>query len=372
MRIVQMNFAYDRRSRSGADLLERYHTLTGWGEALTNAADVLTVQQFHSSAAFTRHGVQYVFGSFGAVTRAAAAFAPDIVHVNGLVFPLRIRWLRTVLPSETALVVQDHASGDPTDRGVAINTVRRWCMRAPDAFLFTAIEQSAVWRQQRFISPDQAVYAVPEASSRIQAMPREDASAISGVTGSPALVWVGRLNVNKDPLTVLEAFDRFSVQAPGATLTMVYHEQELLEALRARTMASPALRRGVRFVGEIRPERMAAFLSAADVFVLGSHHEGSGYALLEALACNAVPVVTDIPSFRTLTADGSIGALWPPGDRDACVRALATVISRGLDHERQRVRAHFTRSLTWDAIGSRAIAVYREVIATRGRARRPL
>ena len=137
-------------------------------------------------------------------------------------------------------------------------------------------------------------------------------------------------------------------------------------------MASPALRRGVRFVGEIRPERMAAFLSAADVFVLGSHHEGSGYALLEALACNAVPVVTDIPSFRTLTADGSIGALWPPGDRDACVRALATVISRGLDHERQRVRAHFTRSLTWDAIGSRAIAVYREVIATRSRARRPL
>ena len=58
---------------------------------------------------------------------------------------------------------------------------------------------------------------------------------------------------------------------------------------------------------------MTTFYSAADLFVVGSHHEGSGYALMEACACGAVPVVTGIPTFRLLTGSGSIGALWTPG-----------------------------------------------------------
>ena len=57
---------------------------------------------------------------------------------------------------------------------------------------------------------------------------------------------------------------------------------------------------------------MPAWFSAADLFVVGSHHEGSGYALMEACACGAVPVVSDIPTFRLLA--GGAGALWPPGD----------------------------------------------------------
>ena len=45
---------------------------------------------------------------------------------------------------------------------------------------------------------------------------------------------------------------------------------------------------------------MAVCYSAADLFVVGSHHQGSGYALMEACACGAVPVVTAIPTFRLM------------------------------------------------------------------------
>src|SRR5438876_111648 len=55
-------------------------------------------------------------------------------------------------------------------------------------------------------------------------------------------------------------------------------------------------------LGHVLHFRLAAFYSAADLFVLGSHDEGSGYAVLEACACGASPVVTDIPSFRRMTA----------------------------------------------------------------------
>ena len=80
--------------------------------------------------------------------------------------------------------------------------------------------------------------------------------------------------------------------------------------------ASPALARRVRLVGYVPQEKLPAYYSAADIFVLGSHHEGSGYALIEACACGAVPVVTRIPPFRAITGDGARGALWPPGDAD--------------------------------------------------------
>jgi len=43
---------------------------------------------------------------------------------------------------------------------------------------------------------------------------------------------------------------------------------------------------------------MASFYSAADLFVVGSHHEGSGYALMERARADSIPVVTGIPTFR--------------------------------------------------------------------------
>ena len=112
-----------------------------------------------------------------------------------------------------------------------------------------------------------------------------------------------------------------------------------------------------------RFHRTAAYFSAADLFVVGSHHEGSGYALMEACACGAVPVVTDLPTFRLLT--GGAGALWSTGDAAAFASALADVGVRDLQIERARLADHFARELTWDAVGRRALEIYEEVLSRR-------
>ena len=71
-------------------------------------------------------------------------------------------------------------------------------------------------------------------------------------------------------------------------------------------------------LGRLPHERLAAYYSAADIFVSGSHREGSGYALIEAMACGAIPCVTDIPSFRAIT--GGCGALLAGGRRRVTCR----------------------------------------------------
>jgi glycosyltransferase involved in cell wall biosynthesis len=146
---------------------------------------------------------------------------------------------------------------------------------------------------------------------------------------------------------------------------MIYGTGELSSTVRERIERSPALKDRVRLVGTVPHDRMPMYFSAADLFVIGSHHEGSGYSLMEACACGAVPVVTDIPTFRLLTGGGTLGALWTPGDADDCARALVDVGRRDLDAERARLAVHFERELSWGAVGRQALAIYERVVSRR-------
>jgi len=366
--IVQVNYAFDERLADPDALLSRYTTLTGWSGALLGAGArrSIVVQRFHRDARVTRGGVEYVFVR-GDLRAAAAGAAADVVHVNGLAYAAHTWRLRRALPASTAVVVQNHSDTGPMGRAPLERLVGRFARGAVDAFLFAAGEHVDRWRRAGFIGPRQATYQVMEASTRLAPIDRDTAQTATGMAGAPAALWVGRLNANKDPLTVLSAFERAIDALPQATLTMVYSENELLREVRARIDASPPLGARVQLVGRVPHERLAAFYSAADLFVLGSHYEGSGYAVIEALACGTLPVVTDIPTFRLLTANGSCGALWPAGDADACARALVACAARDLVAERRRLLDHFARDVSWPAVGRRALEVYASVLRTRRR-----
>jgi glycosyltransferase involved in cell wall biosynthesis len=372
--VVQVNYAYDKALTDADALLARYFTLTGWSDALlrAGAGPVAVVQQFHRDAEVVRNGVDYVFRR-AAIPAAVAARRPDVAHVNGLIFPARTWMLRRALGSAAALVVQSHSDGGAIGRDPALRLLGRATRGAVDAFLFAAHEHAAAWREAGLLARDQPAYQVMPASSTLEPLDKAQGRPIdraaareqSGLRGSPAVLWVGRLNANKDPLTVLDGFERALPDLPDATLTMIFGTGELFEDVRARIAGSPALSARVRLAAAVPHERMAAFYSAADLFVVGSHHEGSGYSLMEACACGAVPVVTDIPTFRLLTGAGAVGALWTPGDAAGCARALVDVARRDLDAERAKLADHFARELSWDAVGNRALAIYAEVVERR-------
>ena len=299
--VVQVNFEFDNDLSDPDALLDRYTTLTGWAEAVRDAGAVrsIVVQQFRRRARVMRAGIEYQFVD-GGVARAVAAHGPDVVHVNGLVFPLRTWRVRRALPAAAALVAQNHSDTGPLGRAPALRLAGRAARRAVDAFLFAAEEHADRWRRAGLIAMDQQTCTVMEASTRFEPLARARSRAATRVEGAPALLWVGRLNANKDPLTVLQAFEIAAASLPGATLTMIYSVDDQLDAVRAALDRSPALRDRVRLAGAVVHTEMPAWFSAADLFIVGSHHEGSGYGLIEALACGATPVVTDIPTFRLL------------------------------------------------------------------------
>jgi glycosyltransferase involved in cell wall biosynthesis len=183
--------------------------------------------------------------------------------------------------------------------------------------------------------------------------------------GEPVVLWVGRLTENKDPLTVLSGFELALQELPTARLYMVYGSEELLPQVRARVESSPTLKPAVTLLGSLAYADLEAVYNSADYFVLGSHREGASGALVEALACGVIPVVTDVPSSRRLTNGGTIGAHWPPGEAPAFASAFVEVTRRPIRALAEQAVRHFEEDLSWRAISRQALAVYQELAAQR-------
>ncbi|HWK88509.1 MAG TPA: glycosyltransferase family 4 protein, partial [Longimicrobium sp.] len=169
----------------------------------------------------------------------------------------------------------------------------------------------------------------------------------------------------KDPLTVLDAFARAAPRLPDVRLWMVYGDAPLLDAVRARIDGDEVLRGRVRLLGRVPHARIETLCRAADFFVSASRREGAGYALLEALACGAVPLLADIPAHRRITRGGAVGGLFPAGDADALAALLVEHAGRPRAEARRHAREHFDRHLSFAALGRELRDAYEQL------ARRP-
>jgi glycosyltransferase involved in cell wall biosynthesis len=375
MRVTIVNPVWSPAHATPEATLAQFTTLTGWAEALRAGGAAVTVhQRFITDRTIEQNGVSYEFRATGGPPhpriwargaptfhQAIARTRADLVHVNGVLHPELLCMLRTTLPASTALVAQDHGG---LDLRSTRNLLRRWIrrgLRAADALLISAPGQEQIWRDMGAAPAETPILAVMEGSTTLRPVPRDEARRSSRIEGSPALLWVGRLTAQKDPLTVLDGVARFFERHPEARLTMAYQDASLEPEVRARCASIPTLHGRVALLGSVPHDALAAYYSAADLFVSGSHAEGSGYAAIEALACGAVPVLTAIPSFKALTGDGTVGALWMPGDPRSLDAALERMWSGMTAARRDAARALFESRFSWSAIGRRALEIYAEV-----------
>jgi glycosyltransferase involved in cell wall biosynthesis len=375
LRVVIVNYAHDPAIVDPDRTLEAFAALREYASGLRLAgAEVRVVQRFGRDADLTRDGVAYAFVADGArgrprlfapslaVLRRVAREHPEVVHVNGLVFPFQTGLLRQRVGAEPAVAVQHHAERPWRGwRGM----LQRRGLAGVDAFLFTAAAQAEPWRAAGVIRGPQEVFEVMEGSTGLTPLPRARARERRPLAGSPAFLWVGRLHAVKDPLTLLAGFELLLADVPSAHLTMVFGEADLLAAVEARLAASARLRASVSLIGRVPHEELAAYYGSADYVVAASHYEGSGFAVAEALAGGAVPIVTDIPSFAVMTDGGRLGALWRPGDAADFARAARAVLARPHRALSDAAIAHHRDHLSSAAIGRRALAAYASVVARR-------
>lgn len=376
MHIAIVSYQYDLDIGSPLELLKRYDTTVGWAEGLEEAgAHVSVILRFSADRTIERSEARYHFvhnptfrmGSLvdraDRINQRIAALRPDAVHVDGLSFARQAARLRAHLP-DAAIVLQDHANRPPR-QSINRATLAR-SMRQIDGVVLCAKDLAEPWQKANIMPARMPLFEVPEGSSRFCPGDRSRARTITGLHGAPLLVWVGRLDTNKDPLTVLEAFGRVTETLPHARLAMVFHAGNLVEQV-CEWKASHACGSHVCLLGQVGHASLESIYRSADLFVLGSHREGSGYSLIEALSCGITPVVTDIASFRKLAGD-QFGFYWTPGDVAGCAEAILRAAGR-TQIDGANVRARFEEELSFTAIGRKAMAVYGKLVdERRGRA----
>ena len=131
----------------------------------------------------------------------------------------------------------------------------------------------------------------------------------------------------------------------------------------------------VNYLGQIPQNMLADLLRCSDVFVLPSYFEGLPLVLIEAMACGALPVSTDLPGVREWI-DANVGS---PN-----VRYVAMPEMKSIDEPADHARAEFaknlasvtgkairdiasggapgelpdTSSITWDSVASRLLEFF--------------
>jgi glycosyltransferase involved in cell wall biosynthesis len=283
---------------------------------------------------------------------------PDVVLVHGFSFAWQILWLRRFLPVRARLLVQNQA--EQPFPGLKRN-FQRWVAPKVEGFLFVNREQAAPWFTKGIFPHGKRIFEVMEGSTNFNLRNKEECRRQLKLPSGPIFLWVGRLDPNKDPMTMLRAFVQFRSSCPTFRLYMIYNSEKL-KAVAVEFIRANNLTDNIELIGEVENADLEVWYNAVDCFILGSHYEGSGYALCEALACGCFPIVTNIPSFRKMTDNGRLGMLFEPGNAGQLAEHLTRTLDLRLDEKRAAIREFFEKELSYAAIAKKIDAACREVL----------
>ena len=225
--------------------------------------------------------------------------------------------------------------------------------------MFSAPELAAPFLQRGIIRSPEKVFVAPPGSTSFTLQDQAAARQITGVQGTPAFIWVGRLDNNKDPLTILKAFYPYSLQHPRARLYLLYQAEDLLPQVQD-FIGHHSLSGQVALVGKRPYEEMQAWYNSADYYISTSHAESYGFSLVEAMACGCTPIVTHIPSFRAITGSNKQARLFTPGDAQGLCKLLCTLPpGNNLDHK--AMASYFRAHLSYTAMAQAIYSVCRQL-----------
>lgn len=106
----------------------------------------------------------------------------------------------------------------------------------------------------------------------------------------------------------------------------------------------------VHFLGYQSNEKLVDFYRAGDIYLSASHVDGSSVALLEAMSCGCVPVVSDIPSNQEWVTDDVEGWTFNDGSAKDLSDVLINVANGRdrLTENRVAARAKIEKFADWD------------------------
>lgn len=174
----------------------------------------------------------------------------------------------------------------------------------------------------------------------------------------PRLLFVGRLNYQKNLQQLLNALDGISEKFSTTLVGVGEQEYEL------KHLAKELKLRNVVFAGRAEGDKLLEYYKESDIFVLPSEREGMPLVLLEAMAMGLPIVATNVTGNKDVVIDGRNGVLVPYQDKTALKDALLKLAS---SPDLYNQMAYSSRSLakdySWQKVNIRLKKIYGELNA---------
>lgn len=352
MTITSTSFSINKSCQDPKDWLESLGFYTGVLEALARDHRVTSIEHINYTGIIKKNGVEYIFieeqlarlplNTFNQLKRDK----PELILINGFDHPIQLLQLRFALGKNPLIFVWNRAEKPFT--GIKAR-LQKWADRYISAYLFSAKEDGASWLKNKIISDKQKIKEVSSASSTFSKIEKGPARKRLGLGEDRIYLWVGRLDQNKDPLTPVKAFLQYAEHFNGAKFYMIFQDDPLLGELKNLVLNSYQKDK-IIFIGKVIHRDLENWYSAADFIISGSHSESNGIAVLEAMSCGCIPILTRIPAFTRMTNDGAIGFLYEAGNHDELFNVLTHTNNLDVDDACRKVSERFENEFSFAAI----------------------
>jgi glycosyltransferase involved in cell wall biosynthesis len=355
VKLIDLNYYTHSNISEPGKVLELQKVSFGFAKFIKEKISIQFIKHLNYEGEKYIDGIQYIFfksrNKFWYIPfnthRYIKIQKPDVVVIQGFIFPIQAIALRLKLGKKTKIILQ-HRGGKPFT-GIK-KLFQQIAHKFVDGYFFTSFENASEWIENKIIPDKQKCYELLGASTHFQKRDKAFCRNVLSIQSNHNFLWVGRLNTGKDPITILKAFEKYIRVYPDAKLFMIYQTNELLSEVKKLIAQNESLKNSVILKGKVSHEDLEKWYNAADFYISGSHKESTGFTLLEAMSCGCIPVITDIPSFKKITDNGKFGFLFEPGNEESLLKVLLNL--KNTDREKLSVSIveHFNQSLSFKSI----------------------
>ena len=197
--------------------------------------------------------------------------------------------------------------------------------------------------------------------------PRDDAAAVQQILRAygleaPFVLAVGTIEPRKNLLMLLRAFRGLLNRDPNCATLVIAGPRGWLADDVAALHAKLELGDQVRFLGAVPAGDLSALYGVAELFVSPSLYEGFGLPVVEAMACGAPVLVSNVSSLPEVAGDA--GLCLPPDDVDGWAEAMRRVLNDPALRATMRGQSlRQARRFSWERAASETLAVYQKAAA---------
>lgn len=224
--------------------------------------------------------------------------------------------------------------------------------RCADLLVVSTEAEGEDLRRAYHVSPARVALVQPGVDlEAFRPMPRPVARRLVGHEDHRLFVFVGRLEPLKGVDVILRAFALLGADRhEDARLLVLGDDSGAGERDRLRALtAELGLAGRVEFIGPVAHDRLRAYYAAAEACLVPSYSESFGLVGLEAQACGAAVIATNLPGLASVVRDGVTGFLVDGHDPMAHAGRMARLLDEpGLAARLGRNGRRRAESFSWE------------------------